>query len=499
MKTKSILILLCFAFIVSVFTACSSEAPSEAAENKTEPKSISSIPKDDTSFKLCYTQSDSLNPYECETQNNQTLSQLVFESLFSIDEHYKASCSIAKKYEYTNSKILRVTIQDGLIFSDGTSLTADDITYSFRKAVKSSYWGSSLSGISSCYAVSSDTVDFQLEYPNSYAHNLLIFPIMSQSSETSEYPIGSGRYYFANEKEEIVLKANEKNGFSPYLTTIHLENIPASDSIDNAVNIGNVNLIFRDLSRDSAKKIDSNYKLVNMNNLVYIGINNKVGLGANSYIRKAINSAIDRELLTKSAYSGFAKTAKTIFNPEFELSTTEIFEKTANTNAAKQAMLQSGLSNFTISLLVNGTNEDRVTCAKLIKQQLENVGFKVHLSVADTYKSYEKQIRKEKFDLYLGEIKITPDMSLQHFFSSKGSARFGINPKKSAAAKEYNKYINGETDLGSFLISFSEEMPFIPVLYRQGMICFSKEMNGDMQGTSTDCFKNIENWYFISE
>lgn len=497
MKTKSILILLCVALFASVFTACSSENPSK--EPETQPKNISTIPKDNTSFKLCYTQSDSLNPYKCETQNNQILSQLVFESLFSIDDNYKASCNIAEKYEYTNSKTLRVTIPGDLTFSDNTSLTADDITYSFRNAVKSNYWCSSLSGISSCYAVSSSVVDFQLEYPNSYAQNLLIFPIMSESSETSDYPVGSGRYYFAEENEKTVLKANDKSGFSPYFTTIHLENIPASDSIDNAVNIGSVSLTFRDLSRDSSKKIDSNYKLVNINNLVYIGINNKKGLGANSYIRKAINSAIDRDILANSAYAGFAKTASSVFNPDFELSTTEIFEASSDANAAKQAMLQSGLSDFSISLLVNGTNADRVACAKLIEQQLEAVGFNVRLSVSDTYESYEKRIQKEDFDLYLGEIKITPDMSLRHFFSTKGSAHFGIDPKKSISADEYNKYTDGEAELGSFLISFSEEMPFIPVLYRQGMICFSKEMNGDMQGTGTDCFKNIENWYFKSE
>lgn len=497
MKTKAIIFLLCVAFIASVLTACSSKAPSE--EPETTQKISSTIPKDDTSFKLCYTQSDSLNPYECETENNQIISQLVFESLFDIDENYKASLNIAEKYEYPNSKTLRVTIQNGLSFSDGSSLTADDITYSFRKAVKSSYWGSSLSGISYCNAVSSTVVDFQLEYPNSYAHNLLIFPIMSESSEIGDYPIGSGRYYFTDENGETVLKANETSGFSPYFTTIHLENITSSDSIDNAVNIGSASLVFRDLSRDSSKKVDSNYKLVNMNNLVYIGINNKKGLGANSYIRKAISSAVDRDILAKSAYANFAKVASSVFNPAFELSSTEIFEATADINAAKQAMEQSGLSNFSISLLVNGTNEDRVSCGKLIKQQLEAVGFKVNLSITDTYENYEKRILKEDFDLYLGEIKVTPDMSLQHFFSSNGNARFGINTKKSISAEEYNKYISGETELGNFLISFSEEIPFIPLLYRQGMICFSKEMNGDMQGTNTDCFKNIENWYFKSE
>ena len=98
MKTKAIIFLLCVAFIASIFTACSSKTPSE--EPETTQKISSTIPKDDTSFKLCYTQSDSLNPYECETENNQIISQLVFESLFDIDENYKASLNIAEKYEY---------------------------------------------------------------------------------------------------------------------------------------------------------------------------------------------------------------------------------------------------------------------------------------------------------------------------------------------------------------------------------------------------------------
>ena len=61
--------------------------------------------------------------------------------------------------------------------------------------------------------------------------------------------------------------------FRRILQRFILKTSPASDSIDNAVNIGSVSLTFRDLSRDSSKRIDSNYKLVNINNLVYIGIN----------------------------------------------------------------------------------------------------------------------------------------------------------------------------------------------------------------------------------
>ncbi|MDE7124753.1 MAG: ABC transporter substrate-binding protein, partial [Eubacterium sp.] len=457
------------------------------------------IPTDDTTFKLSYTQSDSLNPYECITQNNQLLAQLVFESLFNLDENYKSSLNLASSYRYTNSKTLEVTIPDGLTFSDGSALTADDITYSFRKAAKSSYWGNSLNGISSCNAASATVIEFHLRYPNSYAQNLLIFPIMSTSNDENGYPVGNGRYYFAKENGETVLKANVSDDFNPHLTAIHLENITSYESIDNAVNIGNISFAFRDLSRDSARKISSNKKMVNMNNLVYIGINNSSGITANSYIRKAISLAVTREALVKSAYSNFAHEATTVFNPDFELSATQIFDTSADTNAAKQAIAQSGISNLSISLLVNNSNADRATCAKLIKQQLEAVGFQVNLVTAGTYEDYEKRITEEQFDLYVGETKVSPDMSLQTFFSSDGSTHYGIKIEECNSAAEYNKYINGETELGAFLLAFSDEMPYIPLLYRKGMICFSKAMNGDMQGTYTNCFANIENWYFKAE
>lgn len=497
MIKKLIILTLCLSFFVSVLSACSSQNSSDS--NDVLPQSAPAIPNDDSSFILSYSQSDSLNPYESIAQNNQILSQLVFEGLFDIDENYHASLNLAAGYKYTNSKTLEVTIQDNLVFSDGTAITSDDITYSFRQAAKSSSWGTSLNNISSCNALSSTVVEFHLKYPNHYAHNLLIFPIISRNSENSRFPIGNGRYYFAEENGETVLKAALSENFSPHFTTIHLENITAADSIDNAVNVGNISLAFRDLSRDSAKKMEANCKNVNINNLVYIGINNKSGITANSYIRKAISLAVNREMLVKSAYGNYAKAATALFNPDFELSTTEIFEISSDTTAAKQAVAQSGISNLSISLLVNSTNSDRVACAKLISQQLENAGFKVNLIYADTYEKYENRIINEQFDLYIGEIKITPDMSLRPFFSENGNANFGIDSEKCTAAEKYDNYLNGDEELGAFLLAFSEEMPFIPLLYRQGMICFSKEMNGDMQGTASDCFKNIENWYFKAE
>lgn len=51
------------------------------------------------------------------------------------------------------------------------------------------------------------------------------------------------------------LKAIVTKDFNPYITTINLVNIAAADSIDNAVNIGNISYAFRDLSSNVAERM----------------------------------------------------------------------------------------------------------------------------------------------------------------------------------------------------------------------------------------------------
>ncbi|MFR2017203.1 MAG: hypothetical protein ACLS27_00900 [Eubacterium sp.] len=48
------------------------------------------VTEDTDNFKISYSQSDSLNPFEATTLNNQTADDLVYEPLFRIDESFEA-------------------------------------------------------------------------------------------------------------------------------------------------------------------------------------------------------------------------------------------------------------------------------------------------------------------------------------------------------------------------------------------------------------------------
>lgn len=491
-------LILALLMLVTALSACSKpeNGQTDTDVSQTQPAKIT----DDTSFKLSYTQSDSLDPFKSEAQNNQVLASLVFESLFDLDEAYELIPNIATDYEYTDSGAIRVQLDTNAKFSNGEKITADDVVYSVRAALDSPAYGTGLTGISDAYA-DGDSVIIELSYANPYAVKLLTFPIASMQDDENGFPIGSGRYRYESIDSKTVLKANTENGFSPYITTISLVNIVATDSIDNAINIGNISYAYRDLSSDISKRISSSKKAVNINNLVFAGVNCKYGITSDAHIRRAISLAADRSVLAQTAYSGYASPAASPFNPYFkELQDISIFEAQGNAVSAKQEISQSEYANESLSLtiLVYKGNEAKTALATLLKSQLESAGFSVYID-AEYYSDYMSKIRNYDYDIYIGEVKLTDDMCLYPLLDSSGNAGWGIDFENCQCVEKYASYMTGDTELGKFILSFNEELPYIPLLYRKGMICYTKAMNGDMQGYYGNFFSNIESWNFSTE
>lgn len=497
MTKRALALLLTVSMLVTIFVGCNQKKPEEAPTLVTE--AVTNVVADTESFRLSYSQSDSLNPYESDSLNNLVVEDLVFEPLFRLDESFEAEPEIASSYAYTDDHTLNVTIISGITFSDGSALNASSIVSAFENAKKSPYYKASLEAISSASKVSDTEVKFTLSYVNNYAHQLLTFPIAKANQGKSKYPIGSGRYKFAEGDGKLYLVVNQKykESFNPRFTKIALVNVPAADSVNNALNIGNISFAYRDSSNDEISRLRVNKRAVNLNNLVYIGLNSNVGITSNKSIRQAISLAIDRSTLAKSAYQGYAREATSIFNPVSKLGkSTKTFSASADTAAAKQAITNSGYSDnkLSLTLLVKKSNSNAVALATIVKQELEVVGFRVTLKKYSD-KEYKECLKYNNYNLYIGETKLPNDMRLTSFFGAKGKTSYGIN-KKSETAKSYSAYLKGNTEVGSFTLNFSSEMPFVPVLYREGMICYNKAMNGDMQGYYGNFFSNIEDWYY---
>ncbi len=494
MSKKAVAILCVIAVTAVLLTGCSGDTPEQ---HELVLQTTAQVTEDTDNFKISYSQSDSLNPFEATTLNNQTADDLVYEPLFRTDESFEAVPEIASSYTYEDANTLSVTIVSGLKFSDGSSLTAKNVVTSFYEAQSSPRWKNSLTPIYSATTVSDTVVRFKLSYANPYAHQLLTFYIAKNSSK-SKYPLGSGRYKFLEENGKLYAEKNSeyKESFNPRFTKIQLVNVPSAESINNALNIGNISYAYRDEVNKTVARLKCNKKQVNLNNMVFLGLRTTMGITSNADIRRAISLAIDRDTLAKSAYQGYARAATSPFNPVSKIGReTEIFSDTADTAAAKQAIAKSGYksSQLTLTIVVN-QNENKVALTKLAAQQLEAVGFKVTVK-SYSQKTFNQALKYSNYDIYVSETKIPNDMRLSSFFDKSGKTHYGISTD-SDTAKLYRKYLNNGGELGKFILSFSNEMPFVPVVYRKGVICYSKAMHGDMQGCYGDFFANIDDWYY---
>ena len=84
-------------------------------------------------------------------------------------------------------------------------------------------------------------------------------------------------------------------------------------------------------------------------------------------------------------------------------------------------------------------------------------------------------------------------MSLLPFFSQKGDVTYGINTD-SATAGAYKDFRSGKADISTFIQVFSLEKPFIPLLFREGIAYYSRELTYEDTVNEYELFANIYSW-----
>ena len=84
---------------------------------------------------LLYSASDSFNPYTVKTDINRQLCMLLYEPLIRVDNDFEPQYALAKTVDVKDKRCV-VTLNNAA-FSDGTSVTADDVVYSCKLALAS--------------------------------------------------------------------------------------------------------------------------------------------------------------------------------------------------------------------------------------------------------------------------------------------------------------------------------------------------------------------------
>ena len=125
-----------------------------------------------------WTRSADLSSWDIHAQNvgvNNSVHRAVYEALVEYNSQtQKAEPSLAAKWEQVSPKQLRITLRDGVKFSDGSPLTADDVKFSLERAkAKTSGFVVYTQGIDRVEVVNPTTLDIFSNVPNPVLVNQL--------------------------------------------------------------------------------------------------------------------------------------------------------------------------------------------------------------------------------------------------------------------------------------------------------------------------------------
>ena len=480
-----------------LFCACTrGDTPQDETEN---PSGEVETPLSKTSVSLPYFETDSLNPYFAVSAQNRALASLYCQPLYRVNADYAAEAVLAESTS-GNGTTYTVTLKNA-VFSDGRAVTATDVVYSFNTAKNSAWYGARLQNVQSANAQGGAVV-FTLLAPEPYFDNLLTFPVVQggTADAADAVPVGTGAFRLSADGTVT----ENSHAVRTTVQEVRLVHIQDAANIGNALAVGNIDYVFSDFANGEYTRIVAQNTFVTMNNLVYLGINSAAGALRSSAVRTAIYYAADKDNIAASAFRGCAQSAALPFPPAFckaqglslgqtaadTARASEILHKSGYNRYNKKGLLTNGQDTLELSILVNGENGFRLAAAYSLAEDLNAAGFAVTVEnvSADVYNA---RVASGNFTLYLGEVKLSENLSLSPFFG--GAASVGIDSASPVFAA-YASLAAGEQSLADFAGTFLDEMVFVPICYRAGMASYSRNLQPDFSVAAYDVYGDITRW-----
>lgn len=465
---RTLCLVLVFLMLFS-FSACNS-ADGSKDSTKTETK-VS------TPISLPYSREDGLNPFFANSLVNSSLMPMLYAGLFKIDANYNAEPDLALSCT-ANGTSATVTLNTTRTFTDGQSISAEDVVYSFNLAKTSPYYSSSLSYILSASA-SGNNVVFTTSFTNAYLSAALTFPIVKKGTAGSadDLPIGAGPYTYSATTDGGELLASKNYNRTIVMQTVSLRNIQDTSTLHYNFVVGNIGALFDDMSNGETERLSAGSALVDLNNLVFLGLNTTSGMFTSAELRKALAAVIDKSELLNSGMEGYGITTDLPFNPNW-YAAKDIKTATTDVSDAK-TYLKNNVGNQTVYILVCSSNNFKVKMAETLASQLNSLGIKTNIESV-SFSIYQSGVAAGNYDIYIGEYKMTNDMNIA-----------GLIPNDTS----FYSMMAGEITVEEFVSAFNEYQPFIPVCIRYGVLSYSKSVTSSVIPTPNNPFANLIEWY----
>ncbi|MBR4950094.1 MAG: hypothetical protein IKZ25_04885 [Clostridia bacterium] len=454
---------------------------------------------------LPYNKNNTLNPILVTDNLNSQMLRLVFDCLVEYDKNYKPILNLANGYEVSGNKYT-FHIDTSKTFHSGEALSAYDIEYSFNMAKRNtdSLYNKNFSKIKSFGAISDNRfqVTFYDNYPECF--NLLNIPVIKRNSSVKDFvPNGTGKYKLIREGGRDYLKAVFEKANIKEISLFTPKN---NETYESCFETGIINVMYSDMGKTEDMGIGGSYfiKEYTQNKLTYLEFNSSNILLQDKNLRKAISISCDRNYFRTNLLLSHGENAYSPFNPTwYKYEEAEITEEsydisksafilTENGYQLREGNFYKGETKLSFRLLVNSDNSIKRSIAEKIKVDFAILGIEIIVDERP-YDIYRGMLQSRNFDIALCETSISADMDIKDLID--GNKNYG-GVYSEEVINAYNDFSEGKADLKGFLTAFEDNMPKVPLFFRNGGMFINGRIKGEISPTPMNCFYEFENWSF---
>ena len=367
--------------VLLVLFACSQKENQKERVEKEEKKILTMAQKAEIK---------TLDPQKATDSVSRSIIKLINQTLVYIDNEGNIVPELTQEITKVSPKETLIKIKNDIKFSNGETLTIDDVLFSLERAKASPKMSQDLYMIESFEKVDDRTLKINTLYD---AGNLLhklasggVAIVNKKAFEKDENNIvGTGMFklkeWVAGEK--LVLERNEffKDSKSN-IDTLVVKFVPEANSRMIMLETGEIDLA-RDLLPLDFKKISEDTKFTTVEvetpSNMFLGFDLRNELLADKRVRQAIAYAINNEDLVKTVFNGSASVAT---SPVPKITTGHNENSNnypQNIEKAKQLLAEAGYPNgFNIELFVSEDNQ-RIDMAVIIQDNLKKIGINAEI------------------------------------------------------------------------------------------------------------------------
>lgn len=409
-------------------------------------------------FGIAWNPEDTLSPLLTSNRVNREMYNLLYDSLFTLDETFTPQESLCKSIYTADNQTFVLTLRENVLFHNGETLTARDVVSSFQTArLPASPYASRFSQVESV-SVSGERVEVVLKAPNERFAALLTFPVLSAGDKASP-PSGTGPYTMTREDERAYLTPFADWWRKKPLPVGHIE-LNAVDKLEDMsylMSVGDISLVTTDINNSYGIGFNGDFDVWEYPTptMYYIGFNSSHPILGDARARLALSFAFDRDSLVSKVFQNAADSATLAISPVLresgggydlvrytELVTDAGLEDTDNDGILD---IRQGRVRMPFELRLIADEEDPAACetARFIAESLENLG------VAVTVETLPKtqlaaDIENGAYGLYCARVTLTAD------FPQSRSQRAAT-----------------ETSLSGQLETYLDKTPIAPLLFKR--------------------------------